>query len=207
MRRSVSRTISPAIATAVLCLALAAGPVAAATRNVTMTDSQSSFFPTSISIARGDSVRWKNNAGFTDHDVFSTGPSKYFKSGPAGGMEPGDRYTRAFPSAGTFGYLCRVHAGMDGTVTVPMSVRRVTDGGSVKFKLTVASASLSSGSPFRHVVYVDTPSGSWQVFKTTTKARLTYVPATSGTYHFRTAVTRTSNGSDSQLSPTVSITR
>lgn len=208
MRRYVSRSIVPALVAASMGLVLSAGSIAAATRNVTMTDSQSSFFPTDISIARGDSVRWKNNAGATDHDVFSTGPSKYFSSGPQEGMEPGDRYTKAFPSAGTFAYLCRVHPGMDGTVIVPMAARRITDGGAVKFKLTVASVSLSSGSPFRHVIQVDTPaSGTFVDWKTTAKRSATYLPASSGTYRFRALLERTGNESRSQASPTVSVTR
>lgn len=205
MRRSVTLSIAPATVAAVLCLAMVAGPVAAATRNVTMNDGQA-FSPSYVSISRGDSARWKNNATFEEHDVFSTGPAKYFKSGPAGGMGPGDRYSKTFPSAGSFAYLCRVHAGMDGTVIVPMSARRITAEGTVKFKLTVASAALSTGSPYRHVVWVDTPNGGWQILKTTTKSNLTYIPSASGTYYFRSEVTRLSDGSSSGFSPVSSVT-
>lgn len=216
MRRSDTRTLAPrplraaglSFAVAGLALALAAGTAAAATRNVTMNDGFS-FSPSSVAISRGDSVRWKNNANFEDHDVFSLGPTGYFKSGGAGGMDPGDRYTRTFPSAGRFPYLCRVHSddGMDGSVTVPMSAQRVTDGG-VKFKLTVATVALSAGSSFRHVIQVDTPGGSstFVDWKTTTKRQVTYDPSGGGTYRFRALVKRTSDGSRSSASPSVSVT-
>lgn len=96
---------------------------------------------------------------------------------------------------------------MDGRVVVRMGASRIVDGGVVKFKLELASEALSSSSPFRHVVWVDTPSGNWQIFKTTTKATVTYVPPASGTYYFRSEVKRVSNGSTSDWSPTRSLTK
>jgi len=203
---SAHRPVATALGIALLALTLVAGPTAAATKIVTV-DNSHSFSPTSVTISRGDTVRWRSEATFEDHDVFGTKPSSYFSSGPAGGIDPGESYSKVFKSAGTFPYVCRVHDGMDGEVRVTMGGSRIVDGGVVKFKLNVASQALSSSSPFRHVVWVDTPSAGWQVFKTTTKKTVTYVPSASGTYFFASEVKRVSNGTSSFLSPVRSLTK
>lgn len=210
LRRTVrpvrpARAVGTAVAVALLALTLAAGPVAAATTTVTM-DNGNDFSPSSVSINRGDTVLWKNN-GYVGHDVYGTRPSAYFKSGPPGGMGNGDTYSKTFKSAGSFPYVCRVHSGMEGRVVVPMGASRIVDGGVVKFKLTLASEALSSSSSFRHVVWVDPPGGGWQIYKTTTKAKVTYSPSASGTYYFKSEVKRLSNGSTSDWSPVKSLTK
>lgn len=202
-----TRAVGTAVAVALLALALAAGPVAAATTIVTM-DNSYDFSPSSVTVSRGVTVRWENNASYVPHDVKGTAPSSYFTSGAEAGMDPGESYSKTFKSAGSFPYICRIHQpSMDGRVVVRMGASRIVDGGVVKFKLELASEALSSSSPFRHVVWVDTPSGSWQIFKTTTKATVTYVPSASGTYYFRSEVKRVSNGSTSDWSPTRSLTK
>jgi plastocyanin len=200
-----ARAVGTALAVALLALALAAGHVAASTTTVTM-DNGDDFSPSYVSIARGDTVLWKNN-GYVGHDVYGTRPSAYFKSGPPGAMGNGDTYSKTFKSAGSFPYVCRVHSGMEGRVVVSMGATRSVVDGVVKFKLTVASEALSSSSAFRHVVWVDPPGGDWQIYKTTTKAKVTYTPSDAGTYYFRSAVKRLSNGSTSDWSPVKSLTK
>lgn len=187
-----------------------ASPVAATTSTVQMNDGYS-FSPTTITIARGDTLKWKNNAVVTDHDVFGAQPSSYISSGSQGGMQPGASYSRVFDSAGTFPYLCRTHSsdGMTGTVIVPIKVDRLVVDGVVKFKITVGSAKLATSSPFRRVIQIDPPGGTstFVDVKTTRNAAFTYVPMVAGTYRFRSLVERSSNDTRSQPSPYRSVTK
>jgi plastocyanin len=186
------RRLTLPLATALLAVILVASPVAAATRTVTMDDGRD-FSAAVVLIARGDYVRWRNDAQVEEHDVFATQPHKYFSSGAAGGMGPGDVYTRQFRSAGSFEYVCRVHDGMNGRVTVPMSAGLVVVSGVTKFRITVATASLPSDSPFRHYVEVDPPGTTgWTLVSSTRSAIVHYTPRTRGSYDFRTRVKRVS---------------
>jgi plastocyanin len=71
------------------------------------------FNPAEVTIAAGDTVTWTNNDS-VGHDV--TGDA--FESGEAGGLGQGDTFEHTFEEAGTFDYVCTVHPGMEGTVTV-----------------------------------------------------------------------------------------
>ena len=71
------------------------------------------FAPAEVTVAAGDTVTWTNNDS-APHDVTADG----FKSGEPGGMQQGDAYERTFQKAGSFDYVCTVHPGMEGSVTV-----------------------------------------------------------------------------------------
>jgi plastocyanin len=71
------------------------------------------FDPAEVTVAVGDTVTWTNNDS-VGHDV--TGDD--FESGEAGGLGNGDTFEHTFEEAGTFDYVCTVHPGMEGTVTV-----------------------------------------------------------------------------------------
>ena len=71
------------------------------------------FAPESVSVKAGDTITWTNNDS-VGHDV--TGDN--FKSGDPGAMQNGDTYENTFDKAGTFEYVCTVHPGMEGTITV-----------------------------------------------------------------------------------------
>ena len=71
------------------------------------------FDPASVTIKPGETVTWTNNDS-VGHDV--TGDT--FKSGDAGAMQNGDTFAQTFDKAGKFDYVCTVHPGMEGTVTV-----------------------------------------------------------------------------------------
>jgi plastocyanin len=71
------------------------------------------FNPAEVTVKVGDTVTWTNNDS-VDHDV--TGDD--FESGDAGGLASGDTFEHTFDEAGTFDYVCTVHPGMEGTVTV-----------------------------------------------------------------------------------------
>ena len=71
------------------------------------------FDPAKVTVKAGDTVTWVNN-DTVGHDV--TGDD--FKSGEPGAMQNGDTFEQSFDTAGTFDYVCTVHPGMEGTVTV-----------------------------------------------------------------------------------------
>jgi plastocyanin len=71
------------------------------------------FDPTQVTVKAGDTVTWVNDDS-VGHDV--TGDD--FKSGEPGAMQNGDTFEHTFDTAGTFDYVCSVHPGMDGSVTV-----------------------------------------------------------------------------------------
>jgi plastocyanin len=71
------------------------------------------FTPAEVTVSAGDTVTWTNNDS-VDHDVTADS----FSSGDPGGMAPGDTFEHTFDEAGTFDYVCTVHPGMEGSVTV-----------------------------------------------------------------------------------------
>jgi plastocyanin len=71
------------------------------------------FNPAEITVAAGDTVTWTNDDS-AGHDV----TADEFESGEPGGIAQGDTFEHTFEEAGTFDYVCTVHPGMEGTVTV-----------------------------------------------------------------------------------------
>ena len=85
-----------------------AGP-AAATASITIPRGTTAFTPANATIAVGGTVTWKNDDTI-DHNSTASGWS--------GHLAPGAQFTRTFAAAGTFPYVCTLHAGMTGTITV-----------------------------------------------------------------------------------------
>src|SRR3954447_12477741 len=76
------------------------------------------FNPTSVTVAKGGTVKWTNDDS-VGHDVTKkSGPGPKFSSGPAGGLQKGDTFQQRFTTAGTIHYVCTVHPNMKATVTV-----------------------------------------------------------------------------------------
>jgi plastocyanin len=71
------------------------------------------FDPGEVTVNTGDTVTWVND-DTVGHDVTADG----FKSGEPGEMQNGDTFDHTFDAAGTFDYVCSVHPGMEGSVTV-----------------------------------------------------------------------------------------
>ena len=91
---------------------------AAATEDVPVSMKDIAFNPADATVTKGGSVTWTND-DTVGHDVTKTsGPGPDFKSGDPGAMSGGDTFTQKFDTAGTIKYVCTVHPGMEGTVTV-----------------------------------------------------------------------------------------
>jgi plastocyanin len=74
-----------------------------------------SFEPSDVTVKPGTTVTWTNSDDLP-HTVTKTGgPGPEFDSG---NLEPGDTFKQTFEDAGTIDYVCTVHPGQEGTVTV-----------------------------------------------------------------------------------------
>ena len=105
------RRIPVALALAVAAAA-AVPATAATTKSVTLKNIDIS--KKTVSIHRGDSVRWLFRDAPTPHNVTSSG-AKRFKSSSS--MTSGS-YTVKFTKAGTYRYHCTIHPSMQGKVVV-----------------------------------------------------------------------------------------
>lgn len=68
------------------------------------------FEPTTLEAGTGDTVTWTNDGGAA-HTVT-------FDDEDSGNLEPGATYERTFEESGEYDYVCTIHAGMEGTVSV-----------------------------------------------------------------------------------------
>jgi plastocyanin len=77
------------------------------------------FDPNDVTVSAGDTITFVNNES-VPHDVHkSSGPGEDFASGPSGGMQEGDTFELTLDVAGSYEYVCNVHApGMSGTIKV-----------------------------------------------------------------------------------------
>jgi plastocyanin len=81
------------------------------------------FTPTTRTVAVGSTVTWQNASG-VEHNVVwddATGRAAAAAGDGAGDMPnftDGTTHTRLFNAAGTYGFHCTIHAGMNGTLTV-----------------------------------------------------------------------------------------
>lgn len=71
------------------------------------------FTPARITVKTGSTVTWVNqdqvaHSVVADHDTFPSSST----------LQPGDRYSHTFNTAGTFPYICGIHPYMTGTVVV-----------------------------------------------------------------------------------------
>jgi plastocyanin len=79
-------------------------------QTISMLDSR--FSPASYTISAGQTVRWIND---DDRQHTVTGRTGGFDSGI---LRAGAAFSHTFPQPGTFSYLCELHSGMTGTITV-----------------------------------------------------------------------------------------
>lgn len=91
-----------------LVAAIAVGTSFAATKGVSVKDDR--FSPTSVSVSKGDTVKW-TWAGKNPHNVKGEGglSSKTMTKGT---------YSKRFRRSGTYDYECTIHPGMEGKVKV-----------------------------------------------------------------------------------------
>ena len=87
-------------------------PAGAVTRTVSILDGPSRYSPKTITINKGDTVKWVNN-GTRAHTA-----SKDGGGWTSGSISVGSSFSKKFLTKGTFKYHCNFHAVMHGTVIV-----------------------------------------------------------------------------------------
>jgi plastocyanin len=78
------------------------------------------YSPSTIQVARGDTVAWTNDEEIMPHDVTSGAPGQP-DVGQLFGSEilmPSQSFEVTFPEPGEFAYLCKLHPTMIGVVIV-----------------------------------------------------------------------------------------
>ena len=86
-------------------------------KTVAVAQKNIAFVPSSVSVAKGTTVKWTNQDS-VNHDVTKkSGPGPDFSSGQ-GNLARGASYQQTFNTSGTINYVCTVHPGMAGTITV-----------------------------------------------------------------------------------------
>lgn len=113
--------VAPLVALLVAAVALLAACAGDDDRERTAPDTQvadtevlitdMSFRPARLIVAVGDPVTWSWEDGDVPHDVT-------FDDGPASPLQDTGTWTRTFDEPGTYPYVCSIHPGMTGTVTV-----------------------------------------------------------------------------------------
>src|SRR4051795_801934 len=123
---------------AALIWALAATPARADTKVIDAVDtSASQFQPPNVTINVGDSVRWEFDQAATSHTVTSSSPNWTLDETHAPNSAP---ITKTFDTPGVYSFLCKIHSGMTGSVTVQAA------GGNTLSKVLVFSKTAA----FRH---------------------------------------------------------
>ena len=77
--------------------------------------SASQFQPANVTIDAGDTVRWEFDQAATTHNVTSNTPNWTIAESRA---PNGEAITRRFDTPGVYGFVCTIHNGMTGSVTV-----------------------------------------------------------------------------------------
>jgi plastocyanin len=77
----------------------------------------STFNPATVNIAASGTVTWNNTSGLIHNVTFSSPTIADIPDHPTT-ANPSQTNQRSFPTAGTFGYSCTIHPGMNGSVVV-----------------------------------------------------------------------------------------
>lgn len=83
------------------------------TVEVVMEDTK--FDPMDVTVPAGGTIIWTNEDDFSHTVTKESGPGPEFDSGPIAG---GETYEQTFDEPGTIAYLCTIHPGQTGTITV-----------------------------------------------------------------------------------------
>jgi len=73
------------------------------------------FVPDAVTVKTGTTIRWTNSDQVPHTVTKEDGPGAKFDSG---NIDPGGDYEETFKQAGEVSYVCTIHPGQKGTVTV-----------------------------------------------------------------------------------------
>lgn len=141
------------------------------------------FDPSNVSISRGETVVF-DYVGASQHTATDGTGMDLYDSGPVDGGGASTWFT--YVAAGRYPFVCTMHAGMDGTVQVPLRIEPRSGGVHRDYTVTVASDAASA--PSTYDLQVKPPgSGRWRwVEKGFAAATQRFRPGDGrGTYRFR----------------------
>lgn len=107
-----SRIGSAALA-AIVVVPFLAAPAAARKRIITIDNV--AYSKTAVTVSKGEVVIWKDREVSTTHTVTSKGEDR-FKSSRF--LRAGDEHRVKFKQRGQYAYVCKIHPGMQGSITV-----------------------------------------------------------------------------------------
>jgi plastocyanin len=73
------------------------------------------YDPKDATVPKGATVKWTNTGNLPHTVTKQDGPGPDFDSGT---LQPGDTYEETFTTPGKIAYLCTIHEGQDGSLTV-----------------------------------------------------------------------------------------
>jgi plastocyanin len=73
------------------------------------------FVPKAVTVPKGGTITWTNSDSFPHTVTKEKGPGPKFDSG---NMEGGATFEQTFDAAGKIDYICKIHPGQAGTITV-----------------------------------------------------------------------------------------
>ncbi len=73
------------------------------------------YDPKNATVPKGATVKWTNTGNLPHTVTKQDGPGPNFDSGT---LQPGDTYEETFTAPGKIAYLCTIHEGQDGSLTV-----------------------------------------------------------------------------------------
>ena len=93
----------------------ASGDGAAAGKPVAIEIVDIDYDPKDETVPSGATVKWTNTGDLPHTVTKEDGPGPDFDSGT---LQPGDTYEETFTTPGEIAYLCTIHSGQDGSLTV-----------------------------------------------------------------------------------------
>lgn len=73
------------------------------------------YDPKAETVEKGVTVKWTNTGNLPHTVTKDSGPGPDFDSGT---LQPGDTFEQTFDTPGKVGYLCTIHSGQTGSITV-----------------------------------------------------------------------------------------
>ena len=190
--------IRRAVFASFVVLMLSTASVLAAAKTVTI--KSASFSPAAVTVVMGGSVQWKNSTG-KKHSITS---SATFLWAPIAVGAHKTSKALVFSQAGTFAYYDSLHAGLSGSVAVPMQANAAVL--SVDSYVTLTVGTVPPSGPVWHDVVERLNGGAW-VSAGTTESTSTDVKLNSaGTYEFETRLHQALSGGNTGWSPIITVT-
>lgn len=175
-------------------LALSTLPAEAATTvNIVNGGSPSSF--TGSIASPGSVINWHNSSSQT-HTSTRTGAFGWATSNIAPGATSSG-VLRKFP--GRFPYVCGIHSGMVGTISIRPTASPASGTTSTTFTLAVVSINAPSG--YVYDIQTKDAGGNWANWVTQTGMTKMVHPGATGTYYYRARIRKTSNNLTVSYSP------